>query len=139
MDRQKVFVSFDYENDAGYRRILSTWENKTDFDFSVNDLSLEKLRGKSITSVKQELERKMAGSEHTLVIIGKNSNSLHPNYREIGYSNWQNFEIARSKKLGHKIITVKLDQSYNTPEELLHAGAKRASFNIDSIISALVG
>ena len=56
----------------------------------------------------------------------------------IGYKNWQNFEIAKSKENGNKIIAIKIDKSFESPEELLESGASWAySFEIEAIMKAV--
>jgi len=49
-----------------------------------------------------------------------------------------NFEIAKSKEHKNKLIGVKLDKSYTSPDELLGASATWAmSFTRDAVIKAL--
>jgi len=73
-----------------------------------------------------------------LVIIGAEANKKHKDSIEIGYKNWQNFEIAKSKINKNKLIGVKIDSSYESPDEILNANASWAfSFKQDSIIEAL--
>ena len=56
----------------------------------------------------------------------------------IGYKNWINFEIAKSKANQNKLVVVKLDKLYESPDELLGVGAKWAmSFTQEAIIKAL--
>jgi len=72
------------------------------------------------------------------VIIGKYANTKHKDSDEIGYRNWINFEIAKSVESGNKIVAVKIDKSYNSPEEIYGSGASWAmSFTQDAIIKAL--
>lgn len=71
------------------------------------------------------------------MIVGKYANTRHKDYLAIGYRNWQNYEIAKSKEHGNKLVAVKLDRSYDSPEELLGAGASWATFSRDSILKAL--
>ena len=56
----------------------------------------------------------------------------------MAYRNWINFEIAQSKANRNKIVAVKLDRSYESPEELNGAGASRAmAFTEEAIVRAL--
>lgn len=81
---------------------------------------------------------KIAQADYTLVIIGKEANKQHKDSYYIGYRNWQNYEIARSKAYGNRLVAVKFDYQYDSPEELLGSGASWAySFNRDSILRAL--
>lgn len=84
------------------------------------------------------LTRKINQATYTLIIVGKYANSQHPDYRKIGYKNWQNFEIAKSKENTNKLVVVKIDKSNTSPEELLNSGASWAmSFTQAAIIKAL--
>jgi hypothetical protein len=107
-------------------------------DFTFNDCSSDEIHTNSVTVVKSGLTRRINDTEYTLVIIGKEANKLHKDHYEIGYKNWINFEIAKSKDNGNKIVAVKIDKSYESPDELKNAGASWAmSFTQDAIIKAL--
>ena len=75
---------------------------------------------------------------NTMVIVGKEANKRHRHSAQIGFTNWINFEVNRSKAAGNRIVAVKIERSFEPPEELLGANAKWAmSFSEDSIIAAL--
>jgi hypothetical protein len=138
MTKKKVFVSFDYENDKHYKYLLEAWDANPNFDFSFSDLSSNEINSWNISSIKSALTRKINQATYTLVIVGKYANTQHKDYKEIGYKNWINFEIAKSKENGNKLVAVKLDREYISPDELLRAGASWAmSFTRDAILKAL--
>lgn len=138
MAKKKVVVCFDFENDKNYKRTLSMWDANSNFDFSFNDLTPNEIQSNDIPTIKSVLTRKINQATYTLVIVGKYANSQHPDYKEIGYKNWQNFEIAKSKENSNKLVAVKIDKSYTSPDELLNSGASWAmSFTQDAIIKAL--
>lgn len=138
MAKKTVFVSFDYEDDKDYKFLLQAWDANKDFEFSFSDRSSGEINSNNIGRVKAALTRKIKSAKHTLVIVGKNANKKHKDSDLIGYRNWINFEIAKSKECKNKIVGVKIDKSYKSPEELLDSGASWAmSFKQDSIISAL--
>lgn len=138
MAKKKVFISFDYENDRNYKNLLVAWDKNKDFDFSFNDKSSGEIDSEDVSKVKAALTTKINNATHTLVIIGKEANKQHKNHKEIGYKNWLNFEIARSKANKNKLIGVKIDKSYTSPDEILNAGASWAmSFTFDAIKKAL--
>ena len=137
-NKMRVFVSFDYENDKRYKFLLEAWEANPEFDFFFSDLSSQEIQSESVLAVKQALSRKINEATYTLVIVGKEANKLHKDYKEIGNKNWQNYEIAKSKEHGNVLVAVKLDKSNESPSELLGAGASWAmSFERDPIISAM--
>lgn len=138
MAKKKVFVSFDYENDRHYKYLLDAWDANKNMEFVFNDCSSDEIHSDSVSVVKSALTRKINSCTYTLVIVGKHSNDKHADSEEIGYRNWQNFEIARSVDNSNKVVGVKIDRSYTSPEELLGIGASWAmSFSQDSIIAAL--
>lgn len=138
MAKKKVFISFDYENDKNYKNLLVAWDKNKDFDFYFNDKSSGEIDSDDVSRVKAALTTKINNSTHTLVIIGKEANKQHKNHKEIGYTNWLNFEIAKSKANKNKLIGVKIDKNYTSPDEILNSSTSWAmSFTFDSIKKAL--
>lgn len=138
MAKKKVFVSFDYDNDKHYKFLLEAWDANPDFDFKFSDLSSAEINSWDIPTVKSALTRKINTATYTLVIVGKEANKKHADSVEIGYKNWLNFEIAKSKANGNKLVAVKLSSTNTSPDELLNSGASWAmSFTRDTIIKAL--
>jgi hypothetical protein len=138
MAKKKVFVSFDYENDKHYRFLLQAWDANPQFDFLFNDMSPEEIKSKSVSVVKQALSTKINQATYTLVIVGKEANKQHADHLQIGYKNWLNYEIAKSKDHKNKLVAVKINRSYESPDELLGAGASWAmSFEQEPILKAL--
>lgn len=138
MAKKKVFVSFDYDNDKHYKFLLEAWDANPDFDFYFSDLSSKEIKSWDIATVKRVLSAKINQANYTLVIVGEYANSQHKDSKEIGYKNWLNFEIAKSKEHKNKLIGIKIENTYTSPSELLGAGATWAmSFTKSSIIKAL--
>ena len=122
MAKKKIFISFDYTNDHRYKDLLLAWDRNQDFDFSFNNYTPNEIQSDNIPTIKAGLTRKINQATYTLVIVGKECNKKHPNSKEIGYRNWQIFEIEKSKEVGNKIVAVKLDRSNETPDELYGCG-----------------
>lgn len=138
MAKKKVFVSFDYENDKHYKFLLEAWDANPEFDFYFSDLSAKEIQSSSISTIKSALTTKINQATYTLVIVGQYANTQHKDHKEIGYKNWINFETARSKANRNKLVAIKLDKSYTSPDELLGANAEWAmSFTKEAIIKAL--
>jgi hypothetical protein len=138
MAKKKVFVSFDYEKDKNYYFLLKAWDANSDFDFSFSDYTSKEIQSDSIPIIKANLTKKIKEATYTLVIVGSEANRRHKDATEIGYKNWQNFEVAQSKVNGNKLVGVKIDRTYESPDELLNAGASWAlSFSQNAIIDAL--
>lgn len=138
MAKKRVFVSFDYDDDKHYKYLLNAWSNNSNFDFDIVDRTPPEIQSGNIPTIKAALTKRIKSATHTLVIVGKNANKLHPDWRQIGYRNWINFEIAKSKEHGKKLVGAKIDKRYDSPEQLLNSGAKWAmSFTHDAILKAL--
>lgn len=137
MIKRKVFVSFDWEKDKHYKFLLNAWDENPEFEFAFWDYSSKEIKSDNISVVKAALTKKIHTATHTLVLIGEDANKIHPDALDIGYTNWQNFEIAKSKGVT-KLIGVKLNNSNASPKEILNSGASWArSFNQDNILKAL--
>lgn len=138
MAKKKVFVSFDYEKDKNYKFLLTAWNANPNFDFFMSDLSSKEIQTNSVPVVKQVLSRKINEATYTLVIIGEDANKLHKDHKEIGYTNWQNYEVAKSKEHGNRLVAVKINATNESPSEVLGCGASWAmSFTVDAILKAL--
>lgn len=117
---------------------MSAWDANDNSDFSFNDKSSHEINSDNVGSVKTALTSRINDATYTLIIVGKEANKAHKDKDLIGYKNWINFETAKSKGAKNKLVAVKLDKSYESPEELLNSGASWAmSFKEDEIIKAL--
>lgn len=138
MAKKKVFVSFDYENDKHYKFLLEAWNANPNFEFIFHDMTPREIDSYNISRIKAALTTKINSATYTLVIVGKEANKLHKDHVLIGFRNWINFEVHQSKLNRNRIVGVKIDKSYESPEELLGAGASWAmSFSEAAILKAL--
>jgi hypothetical protein len=138
MAKKKIFVSFDYENDKAYKFLLQAWDANPDFDFFFSDYSSQEIQTNSVAVVKNVLSRKINEATYTLVIIGAEANKQHKDHVAIGYTNWQNYEIAKSKDHGNKLVGIKIKSTNVSPDEILGSEASWAmSFTQEAIINAL--
>ena len=133
-----VFVSFDWDHDRRYKFLLEAWNKNPRFQFVFSDATPGEIDTNNVGRIKATLTTKINAATHTLVIVGEHANSPHPKRNLIGYKNWINFEIAQSKVARNKIIAVKVDRAYESPDELVGAGASWAmAFTEDAILRAL--
>ncbi len=138
--KKQVCVSFDYTNDNRYYNMLRAWNANENFDFSFSDCTPSEIQSESISRIKAVLTQKIDAASCLLVIVGEEANKTHPDSKEIGYTNWQNYEIAKAKELGKHLAAIKISQSYESPSELLNADASWAmSFTEEAITKALKG
>ena len=140
MAKKKIFVSFDFEKDRHYKYALNMWDKNPEFEFTCDDRSPSEIQTDSVAVVKNVLSRKINEATYVIVIVGEDANKLHKDWREIGYRNWQNYEIAKAKQLGKRIIAVQINSHYEYPGELKGVNAVRVySFTQDAIIKAIRG
>ncbi|MBU0611005.1 MAG: TIR domain-containing protein [Armatimonadetes bacterium] len=138
MGKKKVFVSFDWENDRHRKFLLQAWDANEKFDLSFYDATSQEIDSEKVHVVKAALTRKINDATHTLVIVGAEANKKHKDHKLIGFKNWINFEISRSKNAGNKLVAVKIARTNESPEELLGAGAAWAmSFTDEAVTKAL--
>ncbi|MDM0612485.1 TIR domain-containing protein [Clostridium perfringens] len=138
MSKKKVCISFDYTDDNHFKNLLSAWDANTNFEFSFDDLTPTEINSENYSRVKAVITQKIAAADYLLVVIGKNANKVHPRQKEIGSKNWINWEIKKAKELKKKLIAVKLNKSFESPDEIKDSGAKWSmSFTKDGIINAL--
>lgn len=138
MATKKVVCSFDYEHDKHYYYLLEAWNKNPNIDFHITDCTPSEIQSESVAVIKQQLSWKIGDANYMIAIVGKHSNDLHKDHNEIGYRNWQDYEIAKNYEKGNSLVIVKLDSSYSEPIECYGKGAKWITgFDMDRIKSAL--
>lgn len=119
----KTFVSFDWDHDRDYKYLLEAWSANPRFKFVWADGTPDEIQSKDVGRVKAALTVKICDASQTLVIVGRYANARHRDAPQIGYKNWINFEVAQSKAAGKRLVAVKLDPSFEPPDELANSGA----------------
>ena len=138
MAKKKVIVSLDYEHDRWYYFLLKAWDANNHFDFFFSDITPKEIQTSNITVIKRVLSAKIHEANYMVALIGRHSDERHPNYWQIGYNNWQAYEISKNLEYGNKLVVVKLDKSYSVPLEAYGCNAKWVySFNAEEIGTAL--
>lgn len=138
MAKKKVCCSFDYEHDRKYYNLLEAWNENESIDFSIEDSTPSEIQSESVATIKQVLSTKIGQADYMIAIIGKHSDDKHPDSEDIGYKNWQAYEIDKNNEKENKLVVVKLDDSYYAPDEAYNIGAEWVnSFNLDDILDAL--
>ena len=138
MAKKLVCCSFDYENDKAYYYLLTAWNSNPNIDFSVEDCTPSEIQSESVSKIKQVLSTKIGQAKYMIAIIGAYSDDTHPDSEEIGYKNWQAYEIAKNHEKGNGLVVVKLNSSYSPPSEAYGIGAKWVTgFSLDDINAAL--
>ena len=125
----KIFVSYDYDNDRHYKNLLLAWNANDEFDLNFYDQSADvSVDSKDASYIKSVIKGRIENSSHFLCLIGK----------ETSKSGWIKWEIDQAVALKKKIIAVKIDQSYSSPDNIFGVGASWAkSFSFDAITDAI--
>ena len=129
MAKNKVFISYDYDNDKASKDRLLRWDVNNEFDFSSYDQSFGVAADSpEAVAIKQDLAARIGNSTHFLCIVGKET------YR----SGWVAWEVQKAVELKKKVVAAKTDSINNSPRALQNAGASwSAMFNFDSIKKAM--
>jgi hypothetical protein len=133
----KVFISFDFDNDRDYRYLLSAFAANPKIDIEFQDSTPGAIDTYDVGRVKGVLTTKIRAATHTLVLVGKYANTTHRDSLKIGTRNWVWWEIEKSKEEGNKLVAVRLAPENPIPDPLLGAGAQWASYEVESIAKAL--
>ena len=138
MATKHVVCSFDYTNDGYYYRLLTAWNNNPNIGFRITDCTPSEIQTESVGVIKNVLSRKIGEANYMIAIIGKHSADEHRDHVEIGYRNWQAYEIAKNAEKGNGLVIVRLDKSYEVPSEAYGQGARWVEgFTVDGIKQAL--
>jgi hypothetical protein len=129
MAKNKVFISYDYDNDKASKDRLLGWDANNEFDFSSYDQSFGvAVDSPEAVAIKQHLAALIRDTSYFLCIVGKES------YR----SGWLAWEVQKAVELKKKVVAAKTDSINNSPRALQSAGASWSTmFNFDSIKKAM--
>ena len=136
--KKKVLVCFDFEKDRHYKYLMNAWNANDNFDLSFNDVTPDEIQSNNIAVIKANLTKKINQADVTVVLVGEDATKLHRDWREIGYDNWQIFEVEKSKDNDNKLVVVYLDSKYEAPDACYGCGAEWVySFNEEDIVEAI--
>ena len=136
--KPKVFVSFDFENDRHFKRLLEAWSANKRFNFVFQDMTPQEIQSSSVARVKAVLTTKVQTATHVLVLCGKHVNQRHPDALLIGCTNWIHFECQQAVLYKKKIVAVGLYPGVDVPSNIAQEnGTWVNSFNEAEIVKAL--
>ncbi|MGO9135539.1 MAG: TIR domain-containing protein [Methylovirgula sp.] len=128
MDKPRVLVVFKAE-DLPHMETLLSWDTNKEYDF-VYETTLPRtgIHTPDGKALKEELKAKIKTMTHLLCIIGK----------QTADNDWINFQIQQASVSGRKVIAVRLDSGFKSPNTLLNFGATWAkAFTFDAIRTAI--
>lgn len=113
--KKKVFVSYYYDEDKHYKRLLNAWSANVKFSLEFEDVSTDvSIKSENTKYIRQVISKKIEQCDVFIVLVGKKSHR-----RE-----WISWEIIKAKEFRKKIIAIKGKRSYASPPELLSVGAE---------------
>lgn len=129
MAKKKIFVSYDYNKDKNYKNMLLAWDANKSFDFSMYDHSVDiSVNSTDAAAIKRVISARINDATYFLCIVGEKTHK----------SGWVAWEIEKAKELKKKLVAVKIDRTYESPEGLKNVGASWAmSFTLESISNAI--
>ncbi|WP_273854131.1 TIR domain-containing protein [Guptibacillus spartinae] len=128
----KVFISYDYDEDRTYKNMLKAWSknsaehfNNINFEDGSTDISINST---DRSAIRRAISRRMNTCDKIIVLVGE----------ETYKSDWCKWEIEKAEDLGLSFAAVKINNSNQSPSELIGKGAKWArSFTKTAIENAL--
>jgi hypothetical protein len=74
MAKDKIFISYDYDNDKHYKNLFVAWDKNGLFDFSFYDASVDvSVNSTDATYIKSVIKNRIKSSSHFLCIVGKHT------------------------------------------------------------------
>src|ERR1051325_12181979 len=124
-----VFVSYDYDNDKHYKRLLQAWSANSQFNLEFFDQSVDvSVNSIQAGPIRRVISQRISKSDLLLCIVGE----------ETHHSDWVDWEIEKADELGKKIVAVKVERDNITPSAIYGKGAEWAySFTFSSIKKAI--
>jgi hypothetical protein len=130
MSKPRIYVIFK-PDDMKYMDQLLAWDVNKEFDFffepALPRFGIHTPDGKQH---KEVLKEKIKTMTHLLCIIGK----------QTADNDWINYQVQTASVTGRKVIAVRLDTGYKSPNALLNFGATWAKdFTFEAIKAAVEG
>jgi hypothetical protein len=133
LDKEEYFNIGDF-----LRKAADYFDNEPYHEDNNYFIHPNEVKKEDIMHAKEVITSKIKETDYTFVITGKDANKENKFHEDIGYRNWQNFEIAVSKASNKKLAGIKLDKKFESPEEIVGCGVKSAmSFTKEAILKAL--
>jgi MTH538 TIR-like domain (DUF1863) len=108
---RRVFFSFEYENDVSRAMVVrNSWVTQGEAAGFIDAAAFEQLKRQGDTAVEAWIDKQLAGTSVTVVLVGKYTCS----------SRWVRYEIDQSAALGHGLLGIDIskieDLSGNTTD-----------------------
>jgi len=112
--KKKIFVSYYYDEDKHYKRLLKAWSSNKRFDIEFDDVSTDvSIKSENKAYIRKKISEKIKMCDIFIVFVGKKSHE-----RE-----WISWEIDQAKSFNKKIVAIKEKRNYASPKALLSSRA----------------
>ncbi len=127
--KKKVFISYYYNGDNHYKRLLKAWGANKKFSLDFVDVSTDiSIKSQDNNYIRRKISEKINQSDVFIVIVGEKTNE----------SEWVSWEIKKALEFKKKIIAIKEKKNNPSPKALLSIGAIWIyGFNKNDIINAI--
>lgn len=127
--KKKIFISYYYDKDRHYKRLLKAWSANDKFELEFEDVSTDvSIKSDHEEYIRRRISKQIKECDVFLVCVGQESHARK----------WISWEINKAKEHKKKIVAVKPNRNYTSPRELLLADAKWVfSFNEEKIRAAI--
>lgn len=113
--KKKIFISYYYDGDRHYKRLLTAWSANKKFDLEFEDVSTDiSINSEERNYIRRKIAEQIKQCDVFIVFVGKKSHE-----RE-----WITWEIVKAKEYEKKIVAIKEKRTHASPKELLSAGVK---------------
>ena len=113
--KRKVFVSYYFDEDKHYKRLLKAWSANGKFRLNFDDISTDiSVKSENENYIKRTISNRIKECDVFLVIIGKKTHKRK----------WVAWEISKALEYKKKIVALKENKSHATPKELMSVGAE---------------
>ena len=103
---RKVFFSFKYEDVSRAMIVRNSWVTQDAAGF-IDAADFEKIKKQGDVAIQKWIDNQLSGTSVTVVLVGKDTCT----------SRWVNYEVEKSKSLGHGIFGIDISKIPNFKKE----------------------
>lgn len=113
--KKKIFVSYYYDSDKHFKRLLKAWSANEKFSLEFEDVSTDvSINSESTEYIRRKIANQIKQCDVFVVVVGEESHERA----------WISWEINKAKEYKKKIVAIKEKRIHTSPKELLSAGVE---------------
>ena len=108
MKKKKIFISYDYDEDGHYKRLLEAWSKNNNIDIKFHDVSTDvSINSRDKDYIKRCISEDIKSCDIFVTLIGKDTHKCK----------WiEGYEIPEAFKLNKPIAGIRINKSNKIPE-----------------------